>query len=40
MDHLTLERYRNNPWLRADLEIAARRQRARVFGQFFKILFS
>ena len=36
MNNVTLERYWNNPDIRAEIEAAARRDRARALGRFLE----
>ena len=36
MDNLTLERYWNNPTVKAEIEAAARRERGRVLTRFLE----
>jgi len=36
MENLTLERYWNDPAVKAEIEAAARRERARVLKRFFE----
>jgi hypothetical protein len=37
---ITLHEYRNNPQLRLNLELAARRERAKVLGRLFANILS